>query len=169
VNLSRAAVRLWFNRGEKRGHFIRREGSRLATSTCGIGGNSLSSSSLSSGRNYRESFGTRSSASLPIRSQQTFCPSTTRYSLLYEYDVADSKSPFFAYEFLRFWIMRYRRLVSLLPRRFSPSCTLNDWEWLTRRLRLVDTLIGALSKRPEVKNLTCVSNNAGVGKFGLGE
>ncbi|BGP17140.1 hypothetical protein JCM10213_005236 [Rhodosporidiobolus nylandii] len=31
-----------------------------------------------------------------------------------------------------------------------------------------DTLIGALSKRPEVKNLTCVSNNAGVGKFGLG-
>ncbi|GAA5888629.1 hypothetical protein JCM16303_005293 [Sporobolomyces ruberrimus] len=31
-----------------------------------------------------------------------------------------------------------------------------------------DTLIGALAKRPEVKNLTCVSNNAGVGKFGLG-
>jgi 3-oxoacid CoA-transferase len=31
-----------------------------------------------------------------------------------------------------------------------------------------DTLIGALSKRPEVQNLTCVSNNAGVGKFGLG-
>lgn len=31
-----------------------------------------------------------------------------------------------------------------------------------------DTLIGALSQRPEVKNLTCVSNNAGVGKFGLG-
>ncbi|GAA6040660.1 hypothetical protein JCM8097_008092 [Rhodosporidiobolus ruineniae] len=31
-----------------------------------------------------------------------------------------------------------------------------------------DTLISALSKRPEVKNLTCVSNNAGVGKFGLG-
>ncbi|GAA5991962.1 hypothetical protein JCM11641_002025 [Rhodosporidiobolus odoratus] len=31
-----------------------------------------------------------------------------------------------------------------------------------------DTLIGALSRRPEVKNLTCVSNNAGVGKFGLG-
>ncbi|BGO92309.1 hypothetical protein NBRC10512_007719 [Rhodotorula toruloides] len=31
-----------------------------------------------------------------------------------------------------------------------------------------DTLIGALAKRPEVKNLTCVSNNAGVGKMGLG-
>ncbi|KAM0789168.1 hypothetical protein ACM66B_000016 [Microbotryomycetes sp. NB124-2] len=31
-----------------------------------------------------------------------------------------------------------------------------------------DTLIGALSKRPEVKDLTCVSNNAGVGKLGLG-
>ncbi|SGY13607.1 BQ5605_C010g05911 [Microbotryum silenes-dioicae] len=31
-----------------------------------------------------------------------------------------------------------------------------------------DTLIGALSKRPEVKNLTCVSNNAGVDKLGLG-
>ncbi|TNY18185.1 succinyl-CoA:3-ketoacid-coenzyme A transferase subunit A [Rhodotorula diobovata] len=31
-----------------------------------------------------------------------------------------------------------------------------------------DTLIGALAKRPEVKNLTCVSNNAGVDKFGLG-
>ncbi|GAA5931422.1 hypothetical protein JCM3775_005019 [Rhodotorula graminis] len=31
-----------------------------------------------------------------------------------------------------------------------------------------DTLIGALAKRPEVKDLTCVSNNAGVGKFGLG-
>ncbi|SCV69890.1 BQ2448_1284 [Microbotryum intermedium] len=31
-----------------------------------------------------------------------------------------------------------------------------------------DTLITALSKRPEVKNLTCVSNNAGVDKLGLG-
>ncbi|BGP56081.1 hypothetical protein JCM8202_005231 [Rhodotorula sphaerocarpa] len=31
-----------------------------------------------------------------------------------------------------------------------------------------DTLIGALAKRPEVKNLTCVSNNAGVGTYGLG-
>ncbi|KAM0746248.1 succinyl-CoA:3-ketoacid-coenzyme A transferase [Meredithblackwellia eburnea MCA 4105] len=31
-----------------------------------------------------------------------------------------------------------------------------------------DTLIGALAKRPEVKNLTAVSNNAGVGHFGLG-
>lgn len=31
-----------------------------------------------------------------------------------------------------------------------------------------DTLIQALSKRPEVKELTCVSNNAGVGEYGLG-
>ncbi|KAK4051450.1 hypothetical protein OIV83_002934 [Microbotryomycetes sp. JL201] len=31
-----------------------------------------------------------------------------------------------------------------------------------------DTLIGALAKRPEVTGLTCVSNNAGVGKLGLG-
>ncbi|KAI0320086.1 succinyl-CoA:3-ketoacid-coenzyme A transferase [Amylostereum chailletii] len=31
-----------------------------------------------------------------------------------------------------------------------------------------ETLITALSKRPEVNNLTCVSNNAGSGKFGLG-
>lgn len=49
------------------------------------------------------------------------------------------------------------------------SCTLSS---TARRLltfaRSVDTLIGALSKRPEVKNLTCVSNNAGVGKLGLG-
>lgn len=35
--------------------------------------------------------------------------------------------------------------------------------------RLPDTLIGALVKRPEVKNLTAVSNNAGVGHFGLGK
>lgn len=32
-----------------------------------------------------------------------------------------------------------------------------------------DTLIQALSRRPEVKKLTGVSNNAGVGKKGLGE
>ncbi|EIN07523.1 3-oxoacid CoA-transferase [Punctularia strigosozonata HHB-11173 SS5] len=32
-----------------------------------------------------------------------------------------------------------------------------------------DTLIGALSKRPEVKNLTAVSNNAGSGEKGLGK
>lgn len=31
-----------------------------------------------------------------------------------------------------------------------------------------DTLIRALSRRPEVKDLTCVSNNAGVGEYGLG-
>lgn len=31
-----------------------------------------------------------------------------------------------------------------------------------------DTLIQALAKRPEVKNLTAVSNNAGVDKYGLG-
>ncbi|KAK4704243.1 3-oxoacid CoA-transferase, partial [Phenoliferia sp. Uapishka_3] len=31
-----------------------------------------------------------------------------------------------------------------------------------------DTLIQALAKRPEVKNLTAVSNNAGVGQLGLG-
>jgi 3-oxoacid CoA-transferase len=31
-----------------------------------------------------------------------------------------------------------------------------------------DTLIQALSKRSDVQNLTCVSNNAGVGNYGLG-
>ena len=32
----------------------------------------------------------------------------------------------------------------------------------------LDTLIGALAKRPEVKGLTAVSNNAGSGMNGLG-
>lgn len=32
-----------------------------------------------------------------------------------------------------------------------------------------ETLITALTKRPEVKNLTAVSNNAGAGDHGLGE
>ena len=32
----------------------------------------------------------------------------------------------------------------------------------------VDTLIQALSRRPEVTNITAISNNAGVGKMGLG-
>ena len=31
-----------------------------------------------------------------------------------------------------------------------------------------DTLIGALAKRTDVKNLTAVSNNAGSGEHGLG-
>lgn len=31
-----------------------------------------------------------------------------------------------------------------------------------------DTLIQAIARRSEVKDLTCVSNNAGVGKSGLG-
>lgn len=31
-----------------------------------------------------------------------------------------------------------------------------------------DTLIGALAKRKDVKNLTAVSNNAGSGEYGLG-
>lgn len=35
--------------------------------------------------------------------------------------------------------------------------------------RWLDTLIGALAERPEVKNLTAVSNNAGSGDNGLGE
>lgn len=33
----------------------------------------------------------------------------------------------------------------------------------------LDTLIGALAERPEVKNLTAVSNNAGSGDNGLGQ
>ena len=32
-----------------------------------------------------------------------------------------------------------------------------------------ETLINALTKRPEVVNLTAVSNNAGAGEHGLGE
>jgi 3-oxoacid CoA-transferase len=32
-----------------------------------------------------------------------------------------------------------------------------------------DTLIKAISENPDIKNLTCVSNNAGVGQKGLGE
>jgi acyl CoA:acetate/3-ketoacid CoA transferase alpha subunit len=31
-----------------------------------------------------------------------------------------------------------------------------------------DTLIGALAKRNDIKNLTAVSNNAGAGEHGLG-
>lgn len=36
-------------------------------------------------------------------------------------------------------------------------------------MRDTDTLIGALSKRPEVRDLTAVSNNVGSGDMGLGE
>lgn len=32
-----------------------------------------------------------------------------------------------------------------------------------------DTLIKAISENPKIKNLTCVSNNAGSGERGLGE
>ena len=32
-----------------------------------------------------------------------------------------------------------------------------------------DTLIGALAKRKDVKNITAVSNNAGAGEHGLGK
>ena len=34
---------------------------------------------------------------------------------------------------------------------------------------LIDTLIDALARRPEVTKLTAVSNNAGAGQNGLGE
>lgn len=51
------------------------------------------------------------------------------------------------------------------------NCRYAELSFRTPYFRLTefaDTLICALAARPEVKNLTAVSNNAGVGQFGLG-
>src|ERR1700761_34227 len=50
---------------------------------------------------------------------------------------------------------------SVLPKFSSLHCN--------NRHFVPDTLIQAIAKRPEIQNLTAVSNNAGVGERGLGE
>lgn len=61
--------------------------------------------------------------------------------------------------FVGLWTLRYIIVPALLD--FS------DLDMVATGT--AETLIGALVKRPEVNNLTCVSNNAGVGEKGLGK